>query len=349
MDAFRRYFVVLILLVLVGCSLPVSTGAPSPTTVTLSPTPSSLASPSNVPTLLATPTEILPTATKVAEPTATPTPTTRATLEPEAAKTTVWDLLDTNGSCQLPCFWGLAPGHTGQQATYDFISQFGSAFTQHSYVRRPEYGQNGGFVLIHRDNGVLVRVGFSYYLEKGSGQIEQLVMQADSLHETGEDPNWKGSQLSMSYGDPVFAQTLQYYSLAHILTSYGLPAKVLVGTFPNDPSEPASIFHPFSIVLMYADQGFMAEYVSPREIEGDNYVGCPTRSSILVTTWKSVSGPSFEDVLKRAQGVVNDLNIGYFKAVDKATSMTLGDFYKTFASPTNTKCVVTPETIWPQP
>jgi hypothetical protein len=49
----------------------------------------------------------------------TPTQTLLPTLPPEAARKKVIALMQTNGNCKLPCFWGFTPGRTNEE---DFLA-----------------------------------------------------------------------------------------------------------------------------------------------------------------------------------------------------------------------------------
>jgi hypothetical protein len=262
----------------------------------------------------------------------------------------VWDLLKNNGTCRLPCLWGLTVGQIDKQGLNAFMGKFGNTYTPDSYVERDDFGTLGGLTVIYREQGVHIGVSFDYYLNKESNQPEQLVMHANAAFEKGKDPNWKSTtEISPLYGDASFAQVLQYYTLPQILLNYGRPSQALIATFRDAPDDYPNMYHAFSLVLFYQAQGFFVEYTTQRETVGNHFVGCPTKSYIYV----GVSSPTSEHSLAEIVGVGGDVirkeALDYFQPVDKATSMTLDEFYETFKDPKNTACIKTPIEVWPQP
>lgn len=119
--------------VLMGCSTAGNTVSEYPaineqaSAIIISPTVAALPSPIP-PTEAATkpPTQSVPTATSTRKPTLTPSPTkttptpvpyptfdvASSTLSEETATQNLIELLETNGDCELPCWWGMTPGET---------------------------------------------------------------------------------------------------------------------------------------------------------------------------------------------------------------------------------------------
>jgi hypothetical protein len=348
MKQHQRKIMVFLLLFMAGCSVPIATVATPETTAYTSPTRVSSLVTLVTPTPTLTSPKVTPSLTPTVISLATPTP--QPTLSADKAKELVFGLLKNNGDCRLPCFWGLTPGQIDLQTFSAFTGKFGNTFTLDSYIARRDFGPTGGFTVIYRENGVNIRVAFAYYQNKESTQLEQLVMHADSLYEKGQDPNWKSStEISPLYGDASFAQALQYYTLPQILSNYGRPSQVLVGTFRDAPDDYPNMFHPFSLVLFYQEQGFFAEYASQRETVGNDFVGCPAKAYIRISAWDPKSGLSLTDIVKRGGDVINDMNLDYFKPVDKATALTLDEFYEAFKDPKNTACLKTRIDVWPKP
>jgi hypothetical protein len=89
----------------VSTSLPITRSLPATPTATLAPskTPTSESIPSIQPTETAT---ILPT------------------LQPDEAEALVLELFETNGGCQLPCWWGFTPGETNWVQAKTFLQTF---------------------------------------------------------------------------------------------------------------------------------------------------------------------------------------------------------------------------------
>jgi len=79
----------------------------------LSPSPTLSISETAAPEPSLTPSPTLtPTLTKTPRPTATATHVPLPTLPPAEALEKVQELLDTNGGCAFPCWWGITPGET---------------------------------------------------------------------------------------------------------------------------------------------------------------------------------------------------------------------------------------------
>src|SRR5512138_2325272 len=92
-------------------------------------TPKSTASSTQVPPSplerLTNPSQVTPSPTL--KPTTTTTPTLPATFTPvptlttKQAQTKIRELFETNGRCKLPCWWGITPGISANDAFYNFI------------------------------------------------------------------------------------------------------------------------------------------------------------------------------------------------------------------------------------
>ncbi|MAT43960.1 MAG: hypothetical protein CL609_16620, partial [Anaerolineaceae bacterium] len=79
------------------------------------------------PTLALTPTRqetTFPTLIKNVSETPTPTSTITATWVPPTLNDySIQTLIDTNGNCELPCWWGLVPGKTTKEQVMSFFDQ----------------------------------------------------------------------------------------------------------------------------------------------------------------------------------------------------------------------------------
>lgn len=310
-----------------------------------------IASPTALPatvTLTATATGIPVTATPSPSPTATsqpPTETPLPTLSAEGMSKLILALMKDNGGCRLPCLWGMTPGKTDIQTLDEFMAQFYDVETSDDYFRVQDFNDIGGFSLIFNESKIHVLVDFSYYEDRSGTGLEILAMFGYLMGEFGTTSEG-ALDLRPIYGDALFTQTLQYYTLPSILAAYGLPEQVLLATWPDDPDRLDIKSWPFSLVLLYPAQGIFVEYVSIRERAGDHFVGCPAKSHIYLGVWDPENPLSFRKVVQKAGSVINELNIDYFKPVEVATTMTLDEFYQTFKHAENTACLETPIDLW---
>jgi hypothetical protein len=107
---------------------------------------------------------------------------------------------------------------------------------------------------------------------------------------------------------------------------------------------------PFDLLLDYSKLGFLIGYSMPQEMKGENYVGCPAQANVYLWLWSPEQELPLKDILSKSfVGDIDASTILYFKPVEKATKMTLVEFYNTFKNADNQLCLTTPSTIWPSP
>jgi len=301
---------------------------------------------------LVTPTMPISTITRVPSTptilyrTSTPTLSVNAsqpTLSADEAKSLVFDLLKNNGSCELPCLWGLTSGKTDSQALNKFMSQFGKLATPDIYVKVSDYGKVGGFFLDYRKDNVHINTDFSYYENEERNRINLLSLHGYTMQERGKDLDWLSMDISPLYGNASFNQTFAYYLLPQILSNYGPPSQVWLKPYLDDPQRSDITWWPFILVLFYPQQGIYVEYVMPRNSTGEYFEGCPTHSEVYLAVWNPQDDIPLSQIAEKG-GFGFDAE--YSKSVEKATSMTLDQFYQTFKNPGNTACLETPQGIW---
>jgi hypothetical protein len=347
---FNQWFTLIAIILffsVAGCAGPVSTAMQDIPTGAVMATPSVTA---RAVTPTAPPTTSPRTPTWTVAPADRLTPQTpRPSLAAGEAKALIFDLLENNGGCQLPCLWGITPGKTGIPSLNDFIAQFGNVTSPNVYIRADDFGELGGFSLSYRENNVHIGIGFSYYKNGENTRLDILTMNGSALYELGKDPDWLSPEVSPLYGDASFNQAFEYYLLPQILSNYGQPNQVLLAAFPDDPDRSDITWHPFSLVLLYPEEGIFVEYVSPQETAGDNFVGCPSKSHLSLAVWSPESGLPLKYVIQKAGSEINELNVNFFRPVEEATSLTLNDFYHKFKEPENMDCLETPMKLWASP
>jgi len=279
-------------------------------------------------------------------PTSLSTDTPQPSLSAEEAKALVFGLLKDNGGCQFPCLWGLTPEKTDNQTFSVFISQFSPLVSPDVYMSVDDFGNVGGFTFSYRENNIHTVADFSYYKNTTSAKLDLLNLRGYAMKEQGNKLDWLNADVTPLYGDASFNRAFEYYLLPQILSKYGRPSQVLLAPFPDEPQRPDIQWYPFSLVLLYPEKGIFVEYVSPREKVGNNFVGCPSKASISLAVWNPASNLSLKYVVQKAGFKINEVNMDYFRPVEKATLMTLDQFYQTFKNPGNTTCVETPQNLW---
>ena len=293
-------------------------------------------------------TEIPVTVTSSASPASTLQPPTQAplpTLSAEGMRTQIINLLQDNGRCSLPCFIGLTPEKTDYFSFHNFIGQFSEHNTPDVYVRIWSLDISRFFILSFKENNTHIFFQLADVAIDESSKLSMITMHGYAMGEFGTTPEG-ALDLRPIYGDVLFAQTFEYYMLPSILSTYGAPEQTLLATWQDDPDRPRIKTQPFSLVLFYPDQGFFVEYVTEREVIGNRYAGCPSKSHIYLGTWDPKKVLSLLYVAQKAGSVINELNTDYFKSVEDATSLTLDEFYNTFKNPENTTCLETSKDLW---
>jgi len=151
----------------------------------------------------------MPEITNTLEPTLTAIP--KATLIPEEARKLVQELLENNGRCELPCWWGIIPGKTTWAEARSFLESFSVYIGETGLVRVPlpspysnatymDHGysiKNGIVDIIHIYNYNLAP---NYYLPKFLeiyGQPSEIWIQTFSQEEIGQ----QNFTFDLFYGD----------------------------------------------------------------------------------------------------------------------------------------------------
>jgi hypothetical protein len=267
-------------------------------------------------------------------------PTAQVVLSADEAKSLMLDLLQINGNCKLPCLWGITPGEKATEALGPFFARFskGSTISGDVALRFDDFDEIGGVHLSYVEGQLDIDVDFSYYL--AGDRVGQLVL---ITHATKSAP-----EEGQVFGDSNFNQLVQYYALPHILSEYGRPTQVLIAPFPDDPDYPSPEWIPFSIVLYYADEGILIQYLSPRETRGDQYIGCPHKAHVYVAVWDPQRKPPLGEIVTKLSGRgINELNVDYFKPVEEATSLNLDGFVEEFKNMQAITCLETRISLWP--
>jgi hypothetical protein len=282
---------------------------------------------------------VSPTPAVTMTPIELPTPTPLPTLPAEEAQKAILDLLEDNGGCRLPCWWGLTPGETSVQEAQTLVERFGAVSIITIF-----FDNVGGTHLRLTENDFLLDISanINYDLEipKTIKGLKITTQVNRELEEGGFEVVWE---------NPLNAEFLQAYMLPQILTAYGPPSQVFV--YGNVAYGHAS-WPLFELVLDYADRGFVIWYTVLMEREGDTYLGCMANVYTDLHLWDPDLDYTWAEGVTRTTGgedsEIDWLN-KHFLPLEEATSLTLDEFYEIFQNPENTSCLETPVEIWPGP
>lgn len=297
-----------------------------------------------IPNSVVTSTSIIQTLpnTLVPQPTPTSFPAVSETDPIEFAKM----MIETNGGCKFPCVLGLMPEDTNSVEVRRFLGYFSR--------------QNFPFNKSNNTMGIDVDISYKQsklwiqFLENKKEYNFSAEFKIESNNLTQATLNFWVSQSSNGSvrflnSDSYFNSLFSEYTLYNILNSYGIPSKILIGPFPDDPDYPNARYI-FPIVLFYEEKGIIIQYLMPRVKEGQFFVGCPTQASIGVVTWNPKKDTSIEQIVNSFSGVegINSLNINYFKPLDETSDFNLSTFYEKFKTISDS-CIKTPKEIWVVP
>lgn len=227
----RQYLICLtgaLLALFSGCvpTGPGVTPSPMPTTA------SGITSPPVPPTV--TPSLVLPTRTPL--PTKTPTPTPRPWFVNEREYAFLRELLETNGGCELPCWWGITLGETTWEEAKERLITPGL----HRAIPHPALAYD---------------YCYDITLRPREGIIQTIHIQAEVFPSTRSER---------------FARDWRRYSLDQVLTRYGMPSQVMLELWPNPPGP----YYPYRLFIFYDHLGILIGYTGSA-VPGEPLRVCP--------------------------------------------------------------------------
>jgi hypothetical protein len=289
------------------------TAVPSPTTHSTTSTVTSI--PTETQILKPTPTETLrstSTASPMPSPTPTSTPATtrtpQPTLLPQEAMRLVSELLETNGGCRLPCWWGITPGET----SWDEARHFLQTFSTKILANRKASSQTDGVYTLYFPHPKYGESFVHIVVEKGLVDIL--------------NPFWK-------MNTPTF-------QLDRILSEYGKPDEVYIKTVPNAPADHV----PFNLILYYTEQRILAKYDYRGDPRDELIQACPEREGPELFTWSSAE--DFIDEIG-LQEVVIGPDSHPMKPIGEVTDLDIQQLYDRYKVLSNWECFETPKALWP--
>jgi hypothetical protein len=290
-------------------------------------------------TSLVTPTLNLSTATEtpfVNPPTVTsvPTSTLYPALDTESASELALQLLRDNSDCRLPCWWGITPSKTPTQNARSFLNQFSSIASTNSIQ-----GDDGSMRLrIPNGDGLL------YLIVEYQGSNDVINRLIVGISQLAQNENGEYEDV---FGDPAFMEATQSFNLKEILNSYGQPEEVLVATYSLQPLG-WPIF--FDIQLFYPEHGFLIVYKSLMEFSTNQQIkGCPSKGNIVMGLWEPGKYNAIKDLPTNFKESLSSFPLSSYLQVDKASGMSIQEFYDAFKNDNGTMCLETPSNLWPKP
>ncbi len=206
-----------------------------------------------------------------------------------------------------------------------------------------KHENSAGIISIIWNNDLRTFIHFSIYGKQG--EIDHVSFYVEFTKEFKG-----GASIKPVYGAPYSTELLHRYLAAQLLTGYGAPSQIFIMPFEDEPTlmddQPL-----FSLVMIYEDPGFFVEYLLPKETEGKDYVGCPSKTAYLsLITWDPATRPTLAQMAYRNRGLgISDLNYHLFKSLEEASSMTISEFTEIFQKADTGHCLSTPRELWGVP
>jgi hypothetical protein len=243
----------------------------------------------------------LPTSTILSVQTRLPT------LNAQNPSVAVKELLENNGGCQLPCWWGVIPGRTNWEDAYNLLSPIANTVYE-STTGNPE--------LIN----VAMFFPAPYPL---SGEFRQVYRVKDGIVERIE----------------ILPQGYSKYSLPNgLLREFGNPEMIFLGGSIDQPQS-------FQLILYYPSQGIFALYSNELHPFQQQEIldVCFTEAEITYVDmflWDPAN--SFSEALDYIFGQYERP----FYEIELVTDLTISEFSDLFASSDQAGCFLTPSSIW---
>lgn len=288
---------------LAGCTA--SGPLPSPTTnINETATPE----PSLIPSSTST-----PTPTRTATPTATATHKPLPTLPLPEAIEKMQELLEMNGGCAFPCWWGITPGKTTWNEVLDTLQPI--AWRMSSLKNHPVYKDKvtREFYFAMDDQPTLMNsLMVIFVLKKETMEIEWIV-------------------------------SGQSYDLEKLLLNYGIPEEIWITANGIPVTGPVD----YTVHLFYSDKGIMAginNYAGMVHKNGEDFAKVCNTALIDNATGMLFWPPDTR--IEHQEFFVEYERINEFLSIQTATTMTLEDFYNLVLSGGPGDCLEIPMSNW---
>lgn len=276
--------------------------------------------------------KVTPTITRIPMAVPTNAPTIIPTLPEEQAHAQLLDLLADNGGCRLPCLLGITPGKTTNLEARAILLPFsGISISTYLSDNSPD-----SIWLTYNESHLRTSIKLSYLFES-SGVINRIAFQAEESKELPDG-------YMPIYDSKTFGERLRPYMLSGILSEFGKPASVVISTYGKQITGSGG----FEILLFYPDQGIFVHYTTQMKTVGTNARGCPANAQVELELFPSGDADAFAKALLQTEWAFawpELFDNPSWKPIDKATTMSLEQFYETFRQSTD-KCIDTPMKGW---
>jgi len=312
--------IAIFLFMLGGCHTPYLNGENLPGEMgEQSPYPSSsTTTPSTIP--LTSTLEIEKTATATQRPTWTlsPTPilwvdwTPLPDLTSDKARENLRNLLETNGGCDLPCWWGITPGITTIDQTVNILNTISTSMSVKEEVGEVTYLE----ITFPVPDGYPMFNGQSYVFENNISKIIE-----------------------------ASASGVTSFQMKNVLNQYGLPSQVM---FMGINSRSFGGKYLFSIDLIYMEKAMLLHYTFEVSATEEYFHICPRYEDAgSVIIWDKNMNLTIYDLNKHL--LTHEFDWTWSKPPEKAINLSIEEFVETMIDDSQSGCFDTPRSIWLNP
>lgn len=247
-------------------------------------------------------------------------------LSAEEKRNLILDLLKNNAGCELPCWWGFAPGETTRNDVMNFFQKIGEKpageiISSDQYVIRYE-------IEIPDHNTHLVQTYYSYH-----DLIFMIQIQTAFVNDR-----------ETSYSTSTYREDFQQYQFHKILNTLGKPKDIRLLTYAGVPGGGQIPFH---LLLFYPKDGIAAEYNGNSQFFGKNIHICPNQYPFNLYLWSSVELVQASTSLRGEWWELVQEKINEYQTIKDATGISIEDFFDMFQDDEKgLLCFDTPADIW---
>lgn len=245
----------------------------------------------------------------------TPTYTEFPTLPPEERVNELNHLLETNGNCILPCWWGIRPGKTKWEEVGHYLKELASIYQISKSPDNPE-------------NQFLVEMGFEYSM------TEKDLYRRFQNYEILDD-----EIISILISIPDHDS----HSLSNFLIDLGPPSEIFIDTNPEYYIDGT---HMYVVDLFYLEKGIMAT-TGPLETSFTEdgmirscYFDIPITQYYI---WDPALELTHDEVY---EFFYFDRNNYPKKRMEAVTDWDVIQFHEVFKVPDQDICIETPRDLW---
>jgi hypothetical protein len=211
-------------------------------------------------------------------------------------------MLETNGGCELPCWWGIVPGKTTQDAMVEHFAKQGIALRQEGqldlgYLVEPRYREETLDVEFQQSNGVVqnISINAAYYYRLAQDEF---------------DYAWRE------------------YTLAQMLSRYGPPSQVYLDLTTGAADWTPGMRQYYDLWLVYDKRGIAVRYPGVLIRDNPGWLLCPM-FGVIDGIEIRLQSPGVERSIVHIES--GEYGYGSFAGtLSELTDVSLEEFYESF-------------------